>query len=556
MRQCIPSYRLPNEILDVEVSYILGLGIDVRTNIEVGKDITLDQIMKEYDAVFISTGASKSLRLNIEGENLEGVFHALEFLREVKAGKISKVGSRVIVIGGGNVAVDAARTARRLGSEDVLILYRRTRAEMPAHSREVNEAEDEGVKIRFLAAPIKIIGEKGKVTAVECIQMKLGPPDETGRRRPIPIEGSEFTLPADTVIIAIGEEPDVSFLPQGIEVGRRNRIVVDPVTLETNIKGVFAGGDVVTGPKSVIDAIAAGKRAAVSIDRYLRGQDLKAGREEKILEFTWVKDLARISRKSGKVEPLLPSEERIKGFSEVRLGFTLEEGLAESRRCLLCGPCIQCIGGENEELCPPDLAIVDEGRCIGCANCEKVCEYGAIKVDGKARVDELLCKGCGTCVVECPAMAINMKNYSNEKLASEVQSTLASLSRRPKVLAFLCDWGAQAEEEIKQGFSQNVGVIKVKCSGRVDFLYILQAFRLGVDGVFVCACRAEDCHFGLGSLNAERRMKWLGNLLEEIGLGSERLRLGFFSVGEEHKLREAISDFIRELEEIGSNPFV
>lgn len=274
LRKCIPEYRLPKTVLDTEIKRIEKLGVEIRTGTTVGKDLTIDDLLQRgYKAVFIATGAHKSRKLGVEGEGLKGVLHALDFLGDMNLGKRVKLGDRVAVVGGGNVAIDAARTALRLGSKEVNILYRRSREEMPANPWEAGEAESEGVKTQFLVAPKRILGKDGRVTAVECIRMELGEPDESGRRRPIPIEGSEFTMDLESVILAIGEAPDLLLLPKGIEVAEGNTITVDPFTMETNLTGIFAGGDVVSGPGTVIEAIVAGKRAAVSIDRYIRGGD-------------------------------------------------------------------------------------------------------------------------------------------------------------------------------------------------------------------------------------------------------------------------------------------
>ena len=272
LRAGIPEFRLTRKVLDTEIERIKGLGVEIRTNVTVGKDLTIDGLLKDgYKAVFIATGAQKSRKLRIEGEKLKGVIPALDLLKEVNMGKKVKLGDKVAVIGGGNVAIDAARAVLRLGAKEVTILYRRSREEMPANPWEVRHGEKEGVKIQFLVAPKKILGKDGRLVAIECIRMELGEPDESGRRRPIPIENSEFTIQLDTMILAIGESPDPSLLPKGIEVTRQKTITVDPITLETSLPGIFAGGDVVSGPATVIEAIVAGRRVASSIDDYLTG---------------------------------------------------------------------------------------------------------------------------------------------------------------------------------------------------------------------------------------------------------------------------------------------
>ena len=281
LRECMPTYRLPTKILEADIEHMKKLGITFRTSVTIGRDLTLKDLSKEgYKAVFLATGAHKSRELRIEGTELKGVIYALDLLRKTNSGEEIDVGDRVVVIGGGNVAMDAARTALKLGAKDVSILYRRSREEMPANPWEVKEAESEGVKISFLASPTKILGEDEQVTAIKCVRMELRKPDETGRRRPIPIEDSEFTTELDTLILAIGETPDLSLLPEEIEVSEQNTILADPVTMKTNLPGVFAGGDVVSGPATVIEAIAAGKRAALSIDRYLKGEDTTGGEIE------------------------------------------------------------------------------------------------------------------------------------------------------------------------------------------------------------------------------------------------------------------------------------
>lgn len=272
LQKCLPTYRLPKDVLDAELEHIKDSGIEFRTNATLGKDLTIKKLRKEgFKAIFIATGAHKSRELNVEGCNLEGVIYALEFLKEANIGK-AKVGEGVVVIGGGNVAIDAARTALRMEAKEVAILYRRSREEMPANPWEVKESEAEGVKIQFLVSPKKILGKDGRATALECVKMSLGEPDETGRRAPVPVEGSEFTIESDMIILAIGEKPDLTFLPKEIEITEAGTIAVNPFTMETSMPGVFAGGDVVSGPATVVEAILAGKRAASSIEHYLKGE--------------------------------------------------------------------------------------------------------------------------------------------------------------------------------------------------------------------------------------------------------------------------------------------
>ena len=278
LRVGLPEYRLPKSVLDVEIEHLKDLGMEIRTNVTVGKDVTINELLREgYKAIFIAVGAHKCRKLRVEGEELKGVIQALDLLREMNLGHNIKLGNRVAVIGGGNVAMDVARTALQLGAKDVNVFCMESQEEMPASPWEVLEAEGSGVKMNFSVLPKRILSKDGRVVAIEFIPVELGELDESGIRRPVPIEGPEFTVELDAVILAIGQVPDLSFLPKDIEVTEGNTIAVDLDTLETSLAGVFAGGDVVSGPTSVIEAVVAGKRAAVSIDCYLKGEDPTTG---------------------------------------------------------------------------------------------------------------------------------------------------------------------------------------------------------------------------------------------------------------------------------------
>ncbi|MDY6911780.1 MAG: NAD(P)-binding protein, partial [Chloroflexota bacterium] len=337
----IPSYRLPKDILNAEIDFIRSVGVEIKTNTPIGEALTLEDLKSQgYKATFVAVGAHRNNPMGVDGEDLEGVIAGVDFLRDINLGNPVEIGQKVVVIGGGNVAIDAVRTAARLGAKEAFILYRRSRDEMPANLEEIEETEEEGVKIHYLAAPTRIIGKDGKVSAIECVKMELTEPDDSGRRRPVPIKGSEFTLDVDTVIPAIGQSPDISFLNSQIEVTKKSTIQANSLTLETNVPGVFAGGDAMLGPATVIEAVAAGKEAAVSIDRYLQGQDLQSGRE---LAFTDVDvPLDGIVRCTRQQTPKLLPAERKKDFREIALKFSEEQAKAEAERCLSCGLCSEC----------------------------------------------------------------------------------------------------------------------------------------------------------------------------------------------------------------------
>ncbi len=275
----IPDYRLPPEVLDTEISNILRLGISLETGKRLGDDFTLEDLRKNgFKAIFLGIGAHKPLKLNIAGErDFSGIIQATDLLRQTSLGARKSPGDRVLVLGGGNVAIDAARTALRLGSKEVTIVYRRTREEMPAYAEEIEEALLEGIKISYLTAPVAVEGSNGKATGLRCLKTAPGPADESGRRRPVPLEGTDFVMECDAIIPAIGQEPDSDCcLASGLEVGRRGRIVASVGCGQTSAPDVFAAGDAVMGPATVIEAVGAAREAAEAIDRFLRGEELES----------------------------------------------------------------------------------------------------------------------------------------------------------------------------------------------------------------------------------------------------------------------------------------
>jgi NADPH-dependent glutamate synthase beta subunit-like oxidoreductase len=338
----IPPNRLPRDVIAYEINRIKALGVEMKTGITIGKDVSFPALFEQgYASTFIAIGAYESRKLGIPGEDeYSGFMDCLAFLENVNLGNRAKPGEKVCVIGGGNAAIDAARTALRLGCENVTIVYRRSRKEMPANPSEIEEAEAEGVKIHYLASPVRIIGKHNRVVAMECIQNKLGEPDASGRRRPVPVEGSEFVVEADTIIPAISQRPDVSFLPDdhGFDLTRWNTFVVDPKTLQTNISGIFAGGDCVTGPATVIEAIAAGRKASDIIDRYVQGKELtidEPKKSEAIIRLTET-EIVKFETKLRQKMPKLSLSAREGNFDEVELGFDEEMAVKEANRCLKC----------------------------------------------------------------------------------------------------------------------------------------------------------------------------------------------------------------------------
>ncbi len=347
LRYGIPEYRLPKKILDWEIQGILDLGVEVRKNVRFGKDFNVEFLLASgFEAIFLAAGAWVSSQMRTEGEDMEGVWGGIDFLRMRDLGVSVDVGKKVVVVGGGNTAIDAARTSRRLGAE-VTLLYRRSRKEMPANVMEIVAAEEEGVQLHFLAAPSRVVGdENGRAKQLEYIKMELGEPDDSGRRRPVPIEGSETLLDVDTIIAAIGQKADSTIIEKDksprleqLTYTRWGTMDANEDTGQSNLPYLFTAGDFLTGPALVVDAIGGGRKAARAIHLYLTGQavDIPENSQKKRIPESELTDLDGIEKKGRPPMPELPVEERIQTFDESELTLTEEEALEESARCLQCG---------------------------------------------------------------------------------------------------------------------------------------------------------------------------------------------------------------------------
>ncbi|MCS7287252.1 MAG: NAD(P)-binding protein [Anaerolineae bacterium] len=401
MRYGIPDYRLPKDVLMREIALIEALGVEIRTGMKLGGNLSWGDL-RDYAAVFLAVGFSRNRPLEIPGENAKGVIPALEFLKTLNLegpGALRELsGKKVAVIGGGNSAMDAARSALRLGAE-VTIYYRRTREEMPAIPAEIEEAEEEGIRMEFLTAPIEVITMNGRAKGARFIRMRLGEPDASGRPRPIPVPGSEFTVDLDYIIPAVGQEADWGFL-DGIEELKveRGRIKAELSTLAAH--RIFAGGDIVTGFGTVTHAIGSGKRAALAIDRFLRGETLTDFPPFERNVYAVVRPISEVIVRFEDLnlayyrweEPLppkhIPLERRRSSFEEVNVGLSVEEAVKEAGRCFVCGTCVMC---DNCLIFCPDRAISRKGN-----------EFGY-------EIDYDYCKGCGVCVSECPRDALSLK---------------------------------------------------------------------------------------------------------------------------------------------------
>jgi len=408
LRLGIPEYRLPRAILDGEIARVQALGVEIKTNALISGESSWREL-QHFDAVFLATGAHQSRKLGIPGEELGGVFSGLQFLRAVNEGRKVGIGRRVLVLGGGNTAMDAARCALRLGSQ-VTVLYRRTRQEMPAIDEEVEDALREGVEIRFLVAPVRIHGREGKVAQLECIRMQLGEPDETGRRRPIPLEGSNFLLDADTILSAVGEAIDTDALPAGVQI-RQQSVLADRLGA-TSLPRFFAGGDLIDQPRTVVHAIGAGKRAAMAIDLYLSGQPLDSLWDQVKIGHKGSFSMGRYLGR-GRPDVAWKDNENIVPFERINPEYFIREARIESPEQDVDDRVASFV--EVYETLPPVAAMEEAARCFSCGtctqcdNCWVFCPDVAVRRRGDTyEIDYDYCKGCGVCATECPRGVITL----------------------------------------------------------------------------------------------------------------------------------------------------
>ncbi|MDI6775985.1 MAG: FAD-dependent oxidoreductase [Syntrophales bacterium] len=514
LRVGIPQYRLPRQVLDIEVQRLTQMGVEIRTNTRV---VSLDLLFdRGYKANFITIGAHQSLGMGIEGEESTGVIDGATFLREVNLGLKPSLGERIAVVGGGNVAIDVARTAARLGAKKVVILYRRTRVEMPANPEEVEQALEEGIEIMYLVAPIRIKREGGYLS-LTCVRMELGEADASGRRRPVPIAGSEFKSEFDALITAIGQAPHT---PSDFRVrlGKGSTIQVDPATLTTNRAGVFAGGDAVTGPATVTEALAAGRLAASRIDDYLQHRYPLPGKEVKTLTGDLLPETVEMIRKTSRLEPqILPPEARAKDFAPVELVYDWQTAVNQARRCLRCG-----IGAE----------ILFQDKCATCLTCLRVCPYHVPHLDaiGAIQIPVDQCQACGICVAECPAKAIVLrKPYDRRQITEELNHALKSAAEsksKPLIVGFCCQYGlfgTGALANLWRGSRAGVWIVPVLCVAKVEAEHILRAFEVGTEGVFIAGC-GEQCAREDTADWVCQRVEKVKKTLREIGLEPERVQ--------------------------------
>lgn len=523
----IPRYRLPSEVIQQDIDAILSLGVELQTHKELGKNFSLDDLERQgYQAILLSPGLPVSRGLRIPGAEANGVLLALPFLKAVNEGeKPIEPGKTVIVIGGGNVAIDVARSARRLGTKAVRLVCLESRKEMPAFPWEIEEAIEEGIEVGNCGwGPKRIVAENGSVAGLECIQC-ASVFDAQGRFNPTYCEDITTFVAGDTILFAIGQGAELTFLKDmGVKLTERGQLVIDPDTLATSRPGVFACGEVVTGPGTAVQSMASGRKAALSIDRYLRKENLRGGDfQPPVLANLLDTTIENIKRQPRQKVPVLSVEKRITNVRQIELGYTEQLAIQESRRCLSCG-----LGAE----------LVRE-KCSICLTCVRVCPYHVPVVTAPGTVDIRTeqCQSCGICPGECPAKAISFGMPLVTDMASRIERALEKLTpAHPRILVFYCHYGVHNPTSFNKSASSHhyhVELIDVPCLSKIDINHLLQAFELGAEGVLIAGCGAEDCLYSQGLAWLKRRVESTQKILADTGLGKERLEV----------LSEPLSDF-------------
>jgi NADPH-dependent glutamate synthase beta subunit-like oxidoreductase/coenzyme F420-reducing hydrogenase delta subunit len=514
----LPRYRLPYSVVMEDIQDILSLGVELRTDVHVGKDVMLSDLLEGgFAAVLVATGLSESRAVAIPGIDSAGVLLALPFLRSARSQEPLSVGRRVAVIGGGNVAIDVGRTARRLGAEKVTLVCLEAKDEMPASSWEIEEAEEEGVQIMPSWGPRCVFSDNGEVKGLE-LKKCTAVFDGNGRFRPQYDESDMATIVADNIIIAVGQQGDLGCLEGSpVELVGPGRMKWDRETLATSVEGVFACGEVAAGPGSAVEAVFDGHRAAKSITHYLEhGQPLK----QPYIEWPHIGELPDDVAK--KVTPLSPSavdvvppEARVKDFSELDRAFTEGEALAEAKRCLAC----------------TTGALADEEKCAACLTCVRVCPFGVATIDKTAIMPAEKCQACGLCAAYCPAAAIALKRFGTNQMRGRLteivwRKTAAEIPA-PLIVSYCClfevssrEFARRAEEDY---LAQGIVPIMIPCVARLSVADLLSPFEVRAEAVVVIACQDGACLYPTAEERLLDRVRQAKQILSEIGMEPERI---------------------------------
>ncbi len=505
----IPPYRLPREVLKEDIDDVVSRGVEVRTNFEIGKDAKLDDLAKQHDAVLVAIGLSQSRSLNIPGVDGPGVLLAIPYLEDVAFGRKPDLGKSVLVIGGGNVAMDVARSARRLGVEKVEMVCLENEQEIPAWKWEVDEAVEEAVKINYRWGPKAVVRENGKVAGLEVTKV-LSVFDANKRFAPTFDTNTTTVLRAETIIITIGQMSKNDLFNDSPVKMDKGRVTWNQATHMSTGKNIFVAGEVVTGPGSAIAAVANGRRAALAMHLFLQGETIE-GRlpvqeKEKIgqMPSEVVELVAKAPRM--KIKHLAP-EVRVKTMTHFEEGFTEQEALEEAGRCRGCG------GG----------AVVDQKKCMACLTCLRVCPYGAPVVEAYSTIRPEYCQACGLCAPECPAQAISMVSYDVREIRNTIPALVGKSEAKrqePLIVALMCNHHAKV-----MGVPANVKAVPVHCTSRIDTLDLLKAFEAGADGVAVVRCESGTCKYRDIEPRVNARVKRVQDLIGSLGIDKARIEI-------------------------------
>jgi len=514
----IPRYRLPYHVLEEDIEDIRALGVKIVTGCTVGSDTRLSDFQGEFDAVLLATGLSESRGLGVPGIDSRGVLLALPLLRAACAGDPPALGNQVVVIGGGNVAIDVARCARRFGAEDVILACLESRDEMPAWEWEIQEAIEEGVELAPSWGPKAVVAEQGAVAGIElkrCVQVF----DDSGKFAPAFDDATTIALPATTVVLAIGQRGDLTCVQgSAVAVGPGERLVYDRNTMSTSERGVFACGEVVAGPGAAVEAVADGHRAARTVQHFLETGDLLA---QPAVEIPSLADLPqetvdRIRRQARIAVVLSPPQTRVRDFGEIEAALTEGEARGEAQRCLAC----------------TSGAFVDEARCAGCLTCVRICPFGVATVSNTAAMPADKCQACGLCAAQCPAAAVALKRFGFERVQRELTRLLRSTNGgkpEPLLVSFCCLFETTSRKFLDENPDdvEKTGIARVlvPCVSRLSVPDMLAPFEMGADAVSVIACANGGCMYPTAEERLSMRVDQVKRILDEIGVGGERVDL-------------------------------